>query len=402
MRDCVPVEFIFNPNWWFSNYSISFDESFYLDRDARVENDFVMRQALWDRFGFGEKPISRRPVIGSEYVAGGFIIPALLGVEIQFEERAAPAPICRYLTADEVRRLKAPDVRRTWPVNRLLADIEVLERDYGYVVGDWNTDGILNTAIHLRGYDLFTDFYDDPGLVRHLFRVIAKTMVQVAELLRKVSGTCSVSVNRSIVHRDPAIFLHANCSLQMISPETYTKHVLPWEMFLARNLQPYGIHHCGSNLHLFAEFYSRLSPEFVDVGWGSDPGLCRKAFPHAFLNLRLSPVRMLQLSAEEVAADARRLIAQAGDVTDIGLCCINMDYGTPDENILQISKIGREIVKFSKNDGTAPPGMTEAERSNGLLVLSLETDERDVPPPADESFKSAGSLFPLRKKQEKV
>jgi len=69
---------------------------------------------------------------------------------------------------------------------------------------------------------------------------------------------------------------------------------------------------------------------------------------------------------------------------------------------LQISKIGREIVKFSKNDGTAPPGMTEAERSNGLLVLSLETDERDVPPPADESFKSAGSLFPLRKKQEKV
>jgi hypothetical protein len=39
----IPVEAIFNPNWWFRNYDISFDESFYLDRDKRVANDVAMR-----------------------------------------------------------------------------------------------------------------------------------------------------------------------------------------------------------------------------------------------------------------------------------------------------------------------------------------------------------------------
>ena len=50
----VPVEVIFNPNWWFRNYGVSFDESFYLDREKRIANDVVMRRALFERFGFGE------------------------------------------------------------------------------------------------------------------------------------------------------------------------------------------------------------------------------------------------------------------------------------------------------------------------------------------------------------
>lgn len=47
----IPVEVVFNPNWWFRNYGISLEESFYLQRDQRIANDLVMRRALC---AFGE------------------------------------------------------------------------------------------------------------------------------------------------------------------------------------------------------------------------------------------------------------------------------------------------------------------------------------------------------------
>ena len=50
-RSRIPVEFVFNPNWWFRNFGISFDRRFYFDREARIANDLLMRRALYERFG---------------------------------------------------------------------------------------------------------------------------------------------------------------------------------------------------------------------------------------------------------------------------------------------------------------------------------------------------------------
>ncbi len=342
MNGGVPVELVFNPNWWYQNYSISFDESFYLCRKARIENDCAMRRALCDRFDLGQgEPAAPRPVIGSPFVAGGFVIPALLGVKIQFDQAAAPTPVCSGLSPVEIQKLTVPDIRQTWPMNLIMADVDTMTRDYGYVVGDLNTDGILNTALHLRGNDLFTDFYDQPGLVSHLFQVIAETIVIVAEYLKRVSGSCSIAVNRSVLNFDCQTFLHANCSLQMISPEIYRQYLLPWDLYLAKRLQPYGIHHCGSNFHAFCDLYSQIPASFFDVGWGSDVALSRQRLPDAFLNLRLSPVRMLQQSREQIVADAIGLLTQAKSGERVGLCCINMDCGTPDENVRALLNISQ-------------------------------------------------------------
>ena len=102
---------------------------------------------------------------------------------------------------------------------------------------------------------------------------------------------------------------------------------------LAERLRPYGIHHCGNNLQLFAKHYAATAPRFVDVGWGSDVAQVRAALPETFLNLRLSPVRMLNEPVNEIRGDVERLLAAAGAPDNVGLCCINMDYGTPDENV---------------------------------------------------------------------
>jgi uroporphyrinogen-III decarboxylase len=332
----IPVEIVFNPNWWYSNYGISFDRPFYFDRDSRIANDVKMRKILYERFGVGEPDPQPRPVIGSRHVAGGFVVPALLGAEVRFADNQAPWVVAGNLSREQILTLEVPEIERTWPMSELLAQMEALEREFGHLVGDLNAGGVLNVGLDLRGNQLFLDLLEDPELTTHLFEVIAETIARVAEGVKARSGTCSVSCNRNIVHSDEATFVHANCSAPMISPALFEKTLLPYERRLAERLRPYGIHHCGENLHKFAALYAQTGACFYDVGWGSDVARCAELLPEAFLSLRLSSVRVLQGTAQEVRRDTEKLLTGAGRTANVAICCVNMDYGTPDENVRAI------------------------------------------------------------------
>jgi hypothetical protein len=266
-------------------------------------------------------------------VAGGFVIPALLGARIRFAPDAAPQPEPLGWTPEQVEALELPDWRAAWPMRQILADMDALEAEYGYLVGDLNTDGLLNAAYHLYGEQLYVDFYRAPGRARRVLEVIAALIVDVARYVRSRTGSCSIAVNRMVERVDPAMFLHANCSVQMISPASYRALHLPVEQAMAHCIEPFGVHHCGDNTHRVAPAYAELPLVYLEVGWGSDVAACRRALPDAFLNLRLSPVRMLQCTPGEIAGDTEALLLAAGPLERVGLCCINMDAGTPDENV---------------------------------------------------------------------
>lgn len=344
-REFIPVEMVFNPNWWRQTAGISFDRSFFLDPQARIDNDVRMRRVLFERFGqmgLGEAEPQPRPIIGSAHVAGGFVIPALLGAEVWFEPDAAPQPLAMGWTPEQIERFEKPDFRLTWPMNDLIAQMDQLEAEWGYVVGDLNTDGALNAAYHLYGQSVYTDFYEAPERVRRLLGQISELIGDVAGYIHSRTGTYSVSVNRMAEHFAPSPFLHANCSVQMISPASYAEIQFPSEFRLAERLQPFGVHHCGSNLHRIAPEYARLPAAYFEVGWGSDVAQSLAALPDAFMNLRLSPVRMLQQTPDALAADTEKLLgaaAAAGALGRVGLCCINMDYGTPDENLFAMHAV---------------------------------------------------------------
>lgn len=346
----IPIELVFNPNWWHQTAGISFDKPFYFDPQARIQNDVVMRRTLYERFGelgMGEPDPQPRPIIGSQHVAGGFIIPALLGSEIWFEPDAAPQPLPMYMDIEQIEALQKPDFRTMWPMNEFIEQIDALEAEWGYVVGGMNTDGLLNAAYHLYGQQLFLDFYTNPARVRRLLNIIGELIVDVALYMRQRTGECSIPVNRMVTHVDSTMFFHANCSVQMISPKSYRDFHLAVEQQMAARIQPYGIHHCGNNLHHIAPIYAELPLTMVDVGWGSDITAVRQALPDVFLNLRLDPVRMLQATPQEIAADTENLLKAAGSLENAGICCINMDYGTPDENIFAMF----EVVKKYRTNG---------------------------------------------------
>jgi uroporphyrinogen-III decarboxylase len=350
-REFLPVELIVNPNWWNHAAGISFDESFYLDAETRIQNDVIMRRVLHERFGdmgLGEPDPQPRPVIGSPYVAGGFVVPALLGAEIKFELAAAPQPHAIHLTREQIEALEKPIFRELWPMRQIIEDMDKLEARFGpgSLAGDLNTDGLLNAAYHFCGQELFLDFYEAPERVRRLLEMIGELIVDIALYVRSRTGSCSISVNPMVGRVDPAMFLHANCSVQMISPDSYRAMQLPVEMRMAERIQPFGIHHCGENMHKIAPAYAELQAVFFDVGWGSDVALCRQALPDAFLNLRLSPIRMLQCTPAEIAADTERLLRAAGPLENVGVCCINMDHGTPDENIFAMFDVVRRYRSY--------------------------------------------------------
>ena len=341
-HEFLPVELVFNPHWWYRIAGIRFDEAFYFDAATRISNDVAMRRVLYERYGDlgpGDPEPRPRPIVGSLHVAGGFAIPALLGAEILFASDAAPQPRPLDLTLEQIEAFEKPDFRETWPMDQLIADMDALEAEYGYLVGDLNTDGLLNAAYHLYGQQLFLDFYQAPGRARRLLELIGELIVDVALYVRQRTGSCSISVNRMVERVNRGLFLHANCSVQMISPKSYREMQLPVEKRMAERIRPFGIHHCGDNLHQIAPVYAELPLAMVDVGWGSDVMAVREALPDAFLNLRLNPVRMLQATAQDIAADTRRLLEAVGPLESAGICCINMDYGTPDENIFAMYEV---------------------------------------------------------------
>ena len=62
-RQSIPVEMVFNPQWWHRNYEIHFDLPFYMDKDARIEKDLCWLLSLSVGLPASELPTSPRSAI---------------------------------------------------------------------------------------------------------------------------------------------------------------------------------------------------------------------------------------------------------------------------------------------------------------------------------------------------
>ncbi len=346
----LPVEIVFHPSWWNKHYAIKFDEQFFFDPLTRVERERQMRVALHARFGdlgLGEANAARRPVIGPVHLAAGFLPSAVLGCEINYYDNASPEVIPANLTDAQVMALEVPDLGANPAFQKLIALMDMLEAQYGKLEGDVNWEGVQNVALNLRGQQLFVDYYENPALARRLLDVCVRTIEAMAQYVRRRTGSNSVAVNRIVGAVDSRISLHSNCTVAMISARTYREYLLSYDQQLARALYPYGIHHCGVDMHKVRNEYAKVEgAEFFDVGWGSDVAACRAALPNAIFSLRMSPVRVAMLTSPEVAADVEALLRAAGSLERAALCCINLDERTPDENVRAIFEVAERYRKY--------------------------------------------------------
>ena len=337
----LPVTFVFHPEWWHRNYGISFERDFFYDAKTRVEVDLKMRQILNERFAKygleqGENP-EPRPCIGAVHLAAGYIISELFGCKVEFSAGASPQVIPKNISDQEADALEPVNLAESAVFQELKQMIEELKQRFGYVVGDINWQGVLNVALDLRGEKIFIDMILEPERSKRIFGAITETIREFVTYISQETGTTSISVNRSVKFIEPTINLHSNCSVTMISADTYRQMLLEYDQQLAESLKLYGIHHCGSNMHLYAAVYAEVPNVcFFDVGWGSDIALCRKELPDAFLNLRYDPVKIRDAAPEEIRADLLGMLTASGNPEKTGVCCINMGHDVPDENIATV------------------------------------------------------------------
>jgi len=337
----LPVAFVFHPEWWHKNYGLCFEKDFFYDPDTRVEADLEMRKILNERFGkyniekeLRPKP---RPCIGAVHLAAGYIISEMFGCDIEFNKDSAPQVIVKNITDKEADNIEPVNFTENKTFQELKSLIEKLKKKFGYVMGDINWQGILNVALDLRGEQIFIDMMQNQDRSTKIFDAIAETIKRFVIYIKSETGTSSISVNRTVKFINSTLNLHSNCSVTMISPDVYKNLLLKYDIEMAKKLQPYGIHHCGNNMHVHAEGYAKVNgASFFDVGWGSDISYCRKKLPNAFLNLRYDPVKIKDAKTDEIKADIQKMISQSADLGKTGVCCINMGWDVPDENILAI------------------------------------------------------------------
>jgi len=346
----LPVEIVFHPNWWYNETGMKFDRDYFFDPDRRVEDEMRMKRVLWEHFGefgYGEENPEPEPVIGPVHLAAGFLMSSIWGCDIRYYDNNSPVVEPRSMTVEELAAMEIPDPMENKDFRDFMNLIAVLKERFGYVKGDFGWGNLQNLALDLMGHSIFLAYYDAPDLVHKIYDKMNRSAVEILSLVRAETGTTSITVNRSIEAVEPTINLQSNCSVQMISNETYEEFLLPHEIELSKHLQPYGIHHCGDNMHNVAEGYSKVKEAcFFDVGWGADIAYCRSKIPDAFFNIRLSPVRIRTCTPEEVEADLVNLLEHAGDLSNVGICCINMDYGTPDENVAKIFEVAERYRKY--------------------------------------------------------
>jgi hypothetical protein len=333
----LPVEVVFHPSWWHKNAGISFDRDFFYDARRRVEDERKMERVLYERFGdlgLGEDREKDQAVIGLVHNAAGYLLSEMIGCRVEYQEDAPPQVIPAGRTDLD---LDIEAVFRSEAFGRLKGLVEGLKRSHGRVVGDVNWGGILNLALDFRGQDIFLDMLDCPEDVRVFFARLAEVIERFTSYVEGETGTTSVSVNRTVRHIRPPVFLHSECALTMISTEHYESFLRPHDAAWSERRWPFGIHYCGSDPHRFAEAFAGLPHlDFLDVGWGGDLSLLREKLPATFLNIRLSPVEIVSWSVDELREAIETRVAASGDPNLTGVCCINMDDRVTDDKVRAI------------------------------------------------------------------
>jgi len=345
-NEMLPAEIVLSPDWWFKREGISFDEEFFYNPGRRVEAERRMEEVLyerWGRFGLGRDHNKDLPQVGAVHLAAGFLLSEMIGCKVEYGDSIPP----QVITANkESLALDVDGAFSSEPFRRFERLAEALKQRFGYLVGDVNWGGVLNLALDLRGETIFLDMLDKPEEVRMFFNKLSQIIERFVTGIEKETGTSSISVNRTVRHIKRSVWLHSECSHTMISEQDYENLLLGIDIEWSQRHRPFGIHHCGSDPHRFAESYAKIANlDFLDVGWGGDVRIIRKHLPNTFLNIRLSPVEILSQSVSDIEQTITRLVGDSGNPYLTGLCCINMDAGVSDEKITGILETVRRLRK---------------------------------------------------------
>lgn len=336
----------FSEAWFHSNYAMTYGERYFGDPIFRTEQDREALRLLFDRFGqagIGRKDPPPRPHLE---VCGHRFMSALFGCEVVFQDDQAPT--CHHLPVTceaDIAAITKPD----WETHRWAQEFRrqgtVLLGRYGFTDAAINRGGPLNIAGTVLGNEAFLYLSQSPEVMGGFFD--------------KIVDVCVESYDRLTMAFDPKsppgreMFI-GNCPVMMISPQTYREAVLPFDLRLRRQVQKFGLHHCGPMDRYLEAYQSLLTIEFLEVGWGSNIAAVRKAFPEAIIDLMINIYDLQNMSPpamRDLLAGMLREAEPISRVRDVWVADIGPEVS--DEMVLNFVEAVDEAVSHTGAESAA-------------------------------------------------
>lgn len=344
----MKYDITFHPSWWHENAGIDFTQQFFDDPEYRMEADIKMRRTLYEHFGdlgIGEKDPQKRPLLGTDLLAAGYLLSELMGCGIRYQADNSPQVECMDLDEDSIDKIQVPDLDTSEVWQRTQKQIDYLLEKYGHVETYVNLQGIQNIAMDIMGQELMVSYYTAPEEINGLLEKITKMSIEVGKRFKALSNDVSGGVTAIVRQTVPECYLTSNCSVEMISNDLYEEFLLKYDQELADAFGNFGIHHCGKSMEHVVEGYSKVKGlTFAEVGAFSDIKTVRSHLPGIFLNARYSPVRLMNASKEDIFSEVKYL-AENGQENGqkISVSCVGIDNHVSDTQIRYFLEACRSV-----------------------------------------------------------
>jgi hypothetical protein len=317
----------FSEAWFHQNYGLTFGEKYHREPVFRTEQDQEALRLLFGRFGYagiGERDPRPRPHLE---ICGHRFMPALFGCEIIYQIDQAPSS--QHLSigsAADIAAILRPELATNRWAREFLRQAHQLSNHYGGVDATINHGGPINVALSVLGSEALTYLVEDREVMGRFLDTITETIIESYDKL-------TVAFNPEL-GGGRHMFI-GNCPVVMLSARTYRETVLPADLRFRRQVEKFGLHHCGK-MDLYVGDYRELGPlDYIEVGWGSDLALVRRAFPDAVMDLMINICDLQTMSRATMREVITEMVLKAAPVSlirDIWVADIGPDV--PDETIL--------------------------------------------------------------------
>ena len=321
----------FTNEWWNKRHGINFDQNTYMNPIKRMREqekmDTIMHE-MFHKWHFLDHNDVKTPMSIEPY--GHRFIPAMFGSPICYQADQAPWAQTIKLERDYIMSLR-PITEDEFANHPLVKEIDkqhgiLMENDKVCTVRQ-NLGGIMNTAIYLRGDDLFYDFYDDPEMIHKLFDLITNMILVSYDYSCKIDGWESqLGVG--------------NCTVAMLSPQIYAEFVRPYDMRIMEYARAKGVSfgiHQDSLIDPFVPAYKSFDYlKGFDIGCDSDTALFRREFPDIDINVCLYGSTLIELSAKELFDFLVETAQKGGPLSKIGFTVADIDIEVPMEKVESI------------------------------------------------------------------
>ena len=279
----------FEPRWFHVRCGVDFGERWHRDPEYRRATLLSMRAELQRAFPCtsqwsGEEARDVNTIAGCFGVG---VMPAVFGMPLRFYPDRWPHPEPGHELSDAAIEALDPARLLASPfVTELLEQVEAIEGRRGPVYGDLNWQGVLNTAFHLRGQQIFIDMLERPGFAARLFDVIAETTIGLARMVQQRQRQSGFAIDWMCV---------SNCTLSMISPAMYRRMLLPLDARIARAFERFGVHTCNWDATPYLSALRELPcVGYIDMGAETRLATAKALFPEARRAVLFTPGKLAE------------------------------------------------------------------------------------------------------------